>query len=479
MQPRSKLLRVTACVVLLPAATLAYLAAQQPATAPAAPPAGAPRPTAAPAGQPGSPGQPINLELVRGQRAKVRLAIPAFAAGGVSPAGGTAVERELEQTLRDDLQSSGYFDLQGPEAFRLQPLTGDVKRDLPAFASLGNELVLLGNVRHEAGKLVLEGRLYDVGSGNVIMAKAYRGPDSVVRRMAHTLADDVVRHVTGRPGIALSTIAFSSDRTSSDPEHRRKEIFIMDYDGHNQRRVTSHQSTSLSPAWNPAGDAIAYTSFVNGAPGIFVADLVSGRKQPLITSGSFNASPSFSPDGSQIAFARSVAGNIDIFVADKNGHDLRRLTSSPAIDTNPAWSPKGGQIAFTSDRAGGNLHIYLMDAEGADQRRITSDSPYDDGAAWSPDGGEITYTSRRNGSFQIAVTNVATLATRVLTAGSRNESPAFSPDGRKIVFTSDRGGSKQLYVMDAADGGNVRQLTDAGANDLADWSRHNNEKSEK
>jgi TolB protein len=474
MESRSKLLPVTACLFALLVVALSYLPAQQ---APAAP---APAAAAPPAAGPQAPAPPdqINLELTRRQRPKVRLALPAFATPGL-PAEVGRVARELEQTVRDDLFFSGYFEIQGPEAFKLQPLSGDIKRDLPAFAALGNEIVLLGVVRTEAGKLVLEGRLSDVGSGKPIMAKAYHGTDSVARRMAHTLADDVVRYVTGAPGIALSTIAFSSDRTSSDPEHRRKEIFIMDYDGHNQRRVTSHQSTSLSPAWNPAGDAIAYTSFVSGSPGIFLADLVSGRKRPLVTSGSFNASPSFSPDGNQIAFARSVGGNIDIFVADKNGSDLRRLTTSPAIDTNPAWSPKGSEIAFTSDRAGGSLHIYLMDAEGANQRRITSDSPYDDGAAWSPDGGEITYTSRRDGVFQIAVTNVATLATRVLTAGSRNESPAFSPDGRKIVFTSDRTGSKQLYFMDAADGGNVHQLTEAGNNDLADWSRHNPEKSDK
>ncbi len=112
-----------------------------------------------------------------------------------------------------------------------------------------------------------------------------------------------------------------------------------------------------------------------------------------------------------------------------------------------------------------------MDAEGANQRRLTSEGTYNDGAAWSPDGDSIAYTSRRDGQFQIAVTNVVSLETKVLTSGAgENQSPAFSPDGRKIVFTSRRAGGKQLYVMDL-DGGNVRQLTTAGENDLADWSR--------
>jgi TolB protein len=113
-----------------------------------------------------------------------------------------------------------------------------------------------------------------------------------------------------------------------------------------------------------------------------------------------------------------------------------------------------------------------MDSEGASQRRLSFEGEYNDGAAWSPDGDLVAYTSRRGGRFQIAVTNVVTLETKVLTSGgSENESPSFSPDGRKLVFSSNRSGKKQLYLMDL-DGGNLRQLTNEGNNDLADWSRN-------
>jgi TolB protein len=452
-----------ACGLLLLAAlagsTFGAAAAQQP---PATQP-----PTAAPPTPPPS----VTIESHRGQRPKIKLAVPAFhpgnLAGGMAAAGG-----ELEATVRADLDFSGYFEIRGPEAFSQAGLSGDVEHDLPAYRGSGAEVVLLGDAHAEDDKLVFEGRLFDVGSGKAILAKRYRGKTSVTRRMAHTFADEVVHYLTGSPGIAMSAIAFTSDRTGEG----RKEIFIMDYDGHNQQRITNHRSTSMSPAWSPTGDAIAYTSFLNGYPGIYLADLAAGRKRALVTSGSLNITPSFSPDGSQIAFARSLEGNVEIFTCDRSGGNLRRLTNSPAIDTNPAWSPKGTMIAFTSSRAG-NPHIYIMDAEGANQRRVTFDGTYNDGAAWSPDGERIAYTSRRDGVFQIAVVNVGSLEAKVLTTGSgENESPAFSPDGRKIVFTSRRGGGKQLYVMDAADGGNIHQLTDAGSNDMADWSRQNLDK---
>jgi TolB protein len=441
-------LTVLSCLLLL----ALVLAAQQP-PAPAAPP-------------PQDPQQPGNVTLILGQPGpsrKIKLAIPAFRGPGQLTGEAGRSGRGLEETVRRDLELSGYFEIQGPDVLSGLPLSGNVQQDLATYRSTGNEILILGDVRAEGDRIVFEGRVLELGSGQAVLAKRYRGPFAVGRRIAHTFADEVIRFLVGKPGIALSEIAFTSDRTGN------KEIFVMDYDGADQRRVTGHRSTSMSPAWSPNGGALAYTSFFNGPPGIYLADLASGRKRPIVTSGSLNSSPSFSPDGRRVAFARSLEGNVEIFTAGLDGGGLRRLTNSNAIDTNPAWS-KGGEIAFTSSRAG-NPHLYLMDAEGANQRRLTFDGTYNDGAAWSPEGDLIAYTSRRDGQFQIAVTNVVTLATQVLTSGpGENESPTFSPDGRKIAFTSRRGGSKQIYVMDL-DGSNLRQLTSEGSNDLADWSR--------
>jgi TolB protein len=453
MRPRTAAALTTALPCLL---ALAWtLAAQQaPPQPPAAPPS---------AEQPKS----VTITLDRGgQQRKIKLAMPAFRGPGQLTGEAGASGREIEETVRRDLDLSGYFEIQGPDALSGLNLTGDVQKDLPAYRSTGNEVLLLGDVKAEGDRIVLEGRVLDLGSGQAVLAKRYRGPFPVSRRMAHTFADEVIRFLVGKQGIALSQIAFTSDRAGGGS----KEIWVMDYDGAGQRKITSHHSTSMSPAWSPNGDSLAYTSFFNGPPSIYVAEVGSGRKKPVVTSGSFNISPSFAPDGRRIAFARSLDGNVEVFTTDLDGGNLRRLTNSSGIDTNPAWSPKGGEIAFTSSRAG-NPEIYLMDAEGANQRRISFEGSYNDGAAWSPDGDLLAYTSRRDGQFQIAVTNVVTLESRVLTSGpGENQSPTFSPDGRKIAYTSSRGGGKQIYVMDL-DGGNVRQLTTEGGNDLADWSR--------
>jgi TolB protein len=418
-----------------------------------------------PAPAPPGGGSEVTLELKRNQRPLIRLAFPAFRdTRTLSPAEAGTAAREIEETVRQDLIFSGYFQIQGPADFGALHLSGDPQRDLEPYRSLGNDVLLDGDVRTEEDRIVFEGRLFDLKGGQSILAKRYRGGYGVARRIGHTFADEVIRYLTGGKGISLSTITFTSDRTGF------KEIYLMDYDGLNPRRISGHRSTSMSPAWSPAGDVIAYTSFVNGPPGLYLVELATGRKRPLVTSGSLNISPSFSPDGARIVFARSLEGNVEIYSANRDGSDLRRLTHSDAIDTNPAWSPKGGVIAFTSSR-GGSPHIYLMDAEGTNVRRLTFEGTYNDGAAWSPEGDLIAYASRREGRFQIAVTNIATQETRVLTSGpGENQSPTFSPDGRKIAFTSSRNGSRQIFVM-GLDGGNVRQLTNEGNNDMADWSR--------
>lgn len=413
---------------------------------------------------PPQPPSDITLVLQGNQRPLLRLAFPALDARALA---GTAADgaRELEGTLRADLADSRIFQIQGATELGVLTLTGDAAKDNLQYQSLGNEILLQGTFRSEGEKLVLEGRLIDLKSGQAILGKRYRSEASLARRMAHTFADEIVLYFTGRRGVALTAIAFTSDRDAA------KEIYLMDADGQGQRRITGHRSISMSPSWRPQGDTLAYVSFFDGPPGVYLVELASGQKRPLVNEGSLNISPSFSPDGQQIAFARSVGGNTEIFAAAYDGSNLRRLTTSPGIDTNPAWSPSGREIAFTSSRAG-NPHIYVMDAEGANLRRVTFSGEYNDGANWRLDGTQIVYASRRGNAFDIAATDLVTFESRLITSGpGSKESPSFSPDGRRIAFAWARGGSTQIYVM-GSDGTEPRQLTSQGNNSGPEWSTY-------
>ena len=432
------------------------------AQAPAQP---APAPT--PAGDLPAQGGEATAVIEGDIRAQLRLAMPQLTFRPGLTAAGQRAARELETALREDLERSGVFIVQGPEELAVLRLTGDPARDYELYRSLGNEILLLGDVYEEGGRLVLEGRVYDLKSGQSILGKRYRGGYELARRMAHSFADEIVLYFTARRGISLTSIAFTSDRSGN------KEIHLMDYDGRNQRAVTGHKSISLAPDWSPTGDAIAYVSFFDGNPGLYLVDLASGTKRPIVADGSTNLAPSFSPDGRRVVFSRSLSGNNEIFVANRDGSGQRRLTHSAGIDTNPAWSPVGTMVAYTSSRAG-NPHIYLIDVEGTNDRRVSFEGNYNDGAAWSPDGKRIAYASRRRGNqFDIVVTDLALLDTKVVTRGlaGSHEAPTWSPDGRLIAFESTSGGRTQIRVI-PAEGGTAELITAEGNNFAPDWSSY-------
>jgi TolB protein len=188
-------------------------------------------------------------------------------------------------------------------------------------------------------------------------------------------------------GVARTKLTFSSDRvrdraTDTIEQRNVKEIFIADYDGFNQRRVTVNRQLNVFPSWSPDGRAIAYTSYRRGYPDIFISLIYQGTMETPTNGTGQNWLPAFSPDGTRIAFTSNRDGNSEIYVMNRDGSGLRRLTTHPAIDSTPTWSPSGAQVAFTSDRTGAP-QIWVVGADGLNLRRLTSES-YADRPTWSP-----------------------------------------------------------------------------------------------
>jgi TolB protein len=251
--------------------------------------------------------------------------------------------------------------------------------------------------------------------------------------MAHTFADEIVLFLTSKRGIAMTSIAFYSDRDGS------KEIYLMDYDGHDQRRLTAHKSISMSPSWSGPGDAVAYVSFFGGTgPAIYLADVASGRKSPLVTEGSLNACPRSRPTGGRCLRAQPSAPTSRSSRQPRRP-EVRRLTNSGGIDTNPGLSSVGREIAFTSSRSG-SPQIYVMDAEGANVRRVTSRASTTTARAEARRHAAHLRHARRRNRFDIAPGRPG-LARRAPPdpGGGTNEAPS-PPDGRRIASLPRAGG---------------------------------------
>ena len=363
--------------------------------------------------------------------------------------------------LRRDLDSTAVIGLLPDALLRsVIPVAGDPVRTRAQYKAAGAQFLLDGSLASAGSQLVAEVRLWDLGSGEVAYSRRLQAATQLAPTMAHTLANELLRLFTGKPGPFLSRLAFVSDRTGS------KELWVMRWDGSEAQQLTSHKSIAMSPAWSADGQWLAFMSFMRGQPQLFILKPTQGFLRPLSTMPGVNTSPSFSPDGARVAFAAGAGGNTDIYVVAVAGGEPLRLTSSRAIDTQPAWSPSGRQIVFTSTAAG-SPQLYLMDAEGSNLRRLTVTDRFADEAAWAPDGVRIAYTTWVDNRFQIATLDLRTSTREVIAGPGSNESPCWSPDGTMLAFVSNRTGSKQIFITDA--NGNPQQLTRDGNNVQPSW----------
>jgi TolB protein len=394
---------------------------------------------------------------------KITIAIPdAKVAGGTS-----ALAQEMVETIRADLDFSGYFDVLSPALYGMvatSPSRGNVQNGIPyqSWQEIGAAAVAFTEVGLAGGKLDVQAMVHDAPTKTLVLARRYGGSQDAVRRVAHQIADDIVRQFTGSPGIALSRIAFVSGHKDA------KEVYLMDYDGQRIRRITSSGVLNLSPAWSPDARKIAFVSWRGNRPGIQVLDDTGKSIRVKTVGGELTSAPEWSPDGRRLVYNSTVDGNSEIYVSDVDSGRSTRLTRTAAIDTSPSYAPNGREIAFTSDR-GGSPQIYLMDAEGLNVRRVSFGSSYCDSPAWSPDGSKLAYAARYDGRFDVVVLDVASGKVERLTHGEgNNENPRWSPDGRHLAFSSSRAGSYDIYTMQA-DGSSVRRHTKGGDAFMPDW----------
>ena len=389
----------------------------------------------------------------------VRMAIPDFDVG--TPDAGDASET-ISSVVWNDMEFASIYRLVPKRNYGI----AQAFKESPSLPS-GADILIKGVTEIQRDTLITEVRIYAIRAQEMVFGKRYEGPASAARRMAHRIADDILIQAGNYKGINQTKLAFSSDRRGE----RSKEIYIMDYDGFEQKPLTANGSLNLTPSWAPNGRSLAYISYRTGTPALHIAHIFEGRGELFDTGEGMAINPAWSPDGSQIAFTSTRDGNSEIYLIDADGRNPRRLTHHPGIDTSPCWSPTGREIAFTSDRTGAP-QIYAMDTEGLNLRRISYQGSYNDSPSWSPSRqySELAFASRiERGPFDVVVYNFQTQQTRQLTTGrGSNENPDWSPNGLHLVFTSSRTGTDQVFTMNR-DGSNPRRLTSDGNNKTPRW----------
>ncbi len=443
--------------VLLVVATAAVLARQ-----PAAPPA-AQQPTSVELRLTGDPGTPP------------RLAVPDLLA--LSPDRETQeAARTIGEVLWDDINFEREFALIPRDTYKSIPAAGSIDAvPFDRWRELGADGVIIGTVQKTVTGIRVEMRLYNVRARQSAYGREYTGSAANPRVYAHTMSDELHDSQRSLRGIARTKLTFISDRNreavlATVEKRDVKEVFIADYDGANQRRITINRTMNLTPSWSPDGRSIAYTSYRSGGADILISNIFAGTMESPTKGIGQNYLPVFSPDGTRLAFTSNRDGNNEIYVIDRDGSNVMRVTNNPAIDVTPTWSPTGTQIAFTSERRG-QPQIFVVNVDGTGLRQITFES-YADRPTWSPPPyNEIAFAARTGPGFDIKILGIASGETRQITFGEgSNESPAWAPNGRHLAFMSTRAGRSQVFTVDR-DGRNLRQITRDGHNTTPHWSQ--------
>jgi TolB protein len=261
------------------------------------------------------------------------------------------------------------------------------------------------------------------------------------------------------------------------------QLFVMDIDGAQVRRISTGTGRVTCGYFFPSGDSVVFSSthhrdercppppdYSRGYVwplhpyDIFIAaDDGSGLRQ-LTDEPGYDAEATISPDGRRIVFTSNRDGDLDIYVMDADGSNVTRLTHEEGYDGGAFFSPDGRRIIYrayhpTDPREledyrsllaqnkirPGRLDIWVMDADGSNRRRVTDLPGANFAPFWHPSGDRVIFSSNLHDpdgrNFELYLINLdGTGLERITYNDDFDGFPMFSPDGARLVFASNRGG---------------------------------------
>lgn len=393
----------------------------------------------------------LSIDIVGGGAQRIPIAIAPFAGEGALASAGAP---GISAVVRADLERSGLFRTLEVPAMN-PPLTEASGVNHAEWrARLADALVMGSVAARPDGRFEVRFKLFDTVKGADLSGVAYTLSREQMRTTAHRIADFVYEKLTGEKGVFSTRIAFVVKRGP------RYELQIADADGAGEETALASFEPIISPAWSPDGRRLAYVSFENKKPVVYVHSLLDGKRQVAANFKGSNSAPAWSPDGSRLAVSLSRDGGSQIYLVNPDGSGARRLAQSGGIDTEPVFSPDGRMLYFTSDR-GGSPQIYRMPAGGGDAQRVTFEGSYNVSPRISPDGRVLAYVTRNGGKFQVATMDLASRQTQLLTDSDKDESPSFAPNGRMILLATVNAGRGVLFAV-SSDGRIKQRLPYAG-----------------
>ena len=247
------------------------------------------------------------------------------------------------------------------------------------------------------------------------------------------------------------------------------EIYVMNADGANVRRITNHPAFDNYPVFSPDGTQIAFQSNrENERTEIYLQNLNNDLPPVKISnfSGETGIAPkSWSADGTQILLYNNQNGSGQILLSNVEAYAARPILSDETSDlSSPRLALDGERMLYQARLADGSIELRLTDLETKKAKILFKTGPnyprdFMLSPAWSPDGQNIALTDKPRGNSEIFIMNADGGDVRNLTNNPMADTnPVFSPTGREIVFDRHFYGKARLYRMDL-DGGNQQRVT--------------------
>jgi len=372
----------------------------------------------------------LQIEIAGVGSNQIPVAVAAFADESMAPS-------QVSAVIRADLERSGVFKVIDAG----QVISDSASIDAAAWKGRGADALVVGSVQRQPdGRLAVRYKLYDTAKGSQLSTLGGEVQPKYTRLQAHRIADDVYEKLTGTRGIFSTRIAYVKENRAG----RNYALAVADADGENEIVAVHGKEPIISPSWSPDGGRVAYVSFEDRKPVIYMQDLVTGKRRVIANEKGSNSAPSWSPDGSRLAIALSKSGSYQVYVVNADGSGLRRVSNSNGIDTEPQFSADGQSLYFTSDRSGGP-QIYKMSVSGGNATRVTFNGNYNISPRVSPDGKTLAWISQRDGGYSLFAKDLASGQELRLADGATE--PSFSPNGKYIMYASKGGGRASLAVV--------------------------------
>jgi TolB protein len=298
-----------------------------------------------------------------------------------------------------------------------------------------------------AAEGAVKGALMDK-AGNFGFNRKYAG--GVLRDQAHALSDDVIKALTGKPGVAQTRVLFKM-KTGN----RSEEVFLSDFDGHKPVALTNDKTLVGSPKWSPDNSEVYYTLWLKRGgienTTVLRQNMKTGARDVMARYRGLNTGGVLSPQGF-LAMILSKGGSPDVYVAPSNwefmknlkGEGLNRITATKEEESGVSWSPDGQWLCFAT-RARGKRMLVKVAAQGGNMIRVPTNGVLNPSEpSWSPDGKWIAFTSQMGG-FNVCVVPSQGGEAKVIASG---EGPTWAPNSRNLIFTRRGVNKRGLAIVD-------------------------------